>query len=62
MDTKQQKKAPSKQVRMRVDKAERVDKIAMKATGKRGQRLEAIDIYDEILMKELPKYEKMYGV
>lgn len=62
METKQQKKAPSKQVRMREDKAERVEKIALKATGSRGERLEAIDIYDEILEKELPKYEKQYGL
>jgi hypothetical protein len=62
MENTRQKKAPSKQVRMREDKATRVEKIAMKATGVRGERLEAIDIYDEILEKALPKYEKEYGL
>lgn len=62
MTTKEQKKAPAKQVRMRGDKAERVEKIALKATAVRNERLDAIDIYDEILERELPKYEKKYGV
>lgn len=62
MATKEQKRPSSKQVRMRGDKAERVERIALKATAVRNQRLDAIDIYDEILEKELPKYEKRYGV
>lgn len=62
MTTKTQKKAPTKQVRMRVDKANRVETIALKAGGVRDERLEAVDIYDEILAKELPKYEKQYGI
>lgn len=62
MMTKEQKKAPAKQVRMREDKAERVEKIALKATAIRSERLDAVDIYDEILEKELPKYEKKYGI
>jgi len=62
MKTKSQRKGPAKQVRIRTDKADRVDKIAVKATGVRGERLDAIDIYDEILEKELPKLEKQYGV
>lgn len=62
MMTKEQKKGRAKQVRIREDKAERVEKVAIKATGARGVRLEAIDIYDEILEGALPELEKKYGV
>jgi hypothetical protein len=62
MMTTNQDKGPAKQVRMRVDKAKRVEQIALKATSIRCERLDAVDIYDEILEKELPKYEKKYGV
>jgi hypothetical protein len=62
MITKTQRKAKAKQVRIREDKAERVEKIAIKATGSKGERLNAIDIYDQILEKELPKLEKQYGI
>jgi hypothetical protein len=62
MTTKTAKKPPTKQVRMREDKAERVEKIALKAGGIRSERLDAVDIYDEILGEVLPKYERKYGI
>lgn len=62
MDTKEQKKPKTRQVRMREDKAERVEKVAIAEAAQRGERLNAVDIYDEILNKELPKYERKLGI
>jgi hypothetical protein len=62
MDTKEQKKPKTRQVRMREDKAERVEKVAIAEAANRKERLNAVDIYDEILTKELPKYERKLGL
>lgn len=62
MERKAQKKGPTRQVRMRADKAERVEKVALKAGAVRNERLDAVDIYDEILEEQLPKYERKYGI
>lgn len=62
MRTKEQKKGKARQVRIREDKADRVEKVAIKAAAARNERLNAIDIYDEILERELPVYEKELGI
>jgi hypothetical protein len=62
MTTDSQKKGKTRQVRMRADKADRVERVALKAAAIRDERLNAIDIYDEILEKELPKLEKQLGI
>jgi translation elongation factor EF-Ts len=62
MVTKEQKKGKAVQVRIREDKDERVKKVALHAAAERNEKLAAIDIYDEILEKELPKLEKRYGI
>lgn len=62
MTTKEQKKEKGRLVRMREDKAARVEKVAIQEAAARGEKLAAIDIYDEILEKELPKYERKLGI
>jgi ribosome-associated translation inhibitor RaiA len=62
MVTKEQKKGKARQVRIRENLADRVDNVAIKASADRNERLNAIDIYDEILEKELPKYERKLGI
>lgn len=47
---------------MREDKADRVEKVAIQEAAARGEKLGAVDIYDEILEKELPKYERKLGI
>jgi translation elongation factor EF-Ts len=62
MMTKEQKKGKAVQVRIREDKDDRVKKVALHVAAERNEKLAAIDIYDEILEQELPKYEKRYGI
>jgi hypothetical protein len=62
MKPKEQRKEETANVRIRTSKHERVKVVAAKEAGARGVLVDPIDIYDEILEKELPKYERKHGI
>jgi hypothetical protein len=62
MATKAQKTGKTRQVRIREDKCQRVEKIVVEEIGRRKVALDNIDIYDEILEEGLSKRERKLGL
>lgn len=62
MSTKTQKKGPTRQVRIREEKAKRVENVLVEEIGRRKVTLDNIDILDEILEEGLTKRERKLGI
>lgn len=62
MDREAQKKGKARQVRIREDKCQRVERIVVEEIGRRKVALDNIDIFDELLEESLTKRERKLGI
>lgn len=62
MADKAQKKGKTRQVRIREDKCERVEKIVVEEISRRKVQLDNIDIFDELLEESISKRERKLGI